>query len=142
MDDHHRRALLLSSLNNQYLEYLQEEEAMRGILQYAIPLYFKQPFHTSPFKGIDWVNDLLHPDNHPECIRTTLGVHRHVFNGLVSVLRQMGYSNSKHVMLEEQLAIFLRACVKVESVVDLGEHFQRSDDMISKCASFLYFVFY
>jgi hypothetical protein len=35
-------------------------------------------------------------------------------------------------MLEEQLAIFLYACVTGLSVRHLGEHFQRSNDTISK----------
>jgi len=97
-----------------------------------IPHIFKQPYHTCPFKGIDWVDDLLHPDSHPERIRAALGVHSHVFYALLKVLRKLGFSDSRHVLLREQLAIFLHGCVKGLSVVDLGERFQRSPDTITK----------
>jgi hypothetical protein len=95
-------------------------------------LLFKQPYHTCPFRGIDWVNDLLHPNSHPERIYKALGVHYHVFMQLLNVLLHLGYSDSKHVTLEEQLAIFLHGCVKGIPIVDLGERFQRSNETISK----------
>jgi hypothetical protein len=78
------------------------------------------------------VDDLLHPDSHPERIRAALGVHKHVFNGLLKALRKLGLSDSRHVLLREQLAIFLHSCVKGMSVIDLGERFQRSPGTITK----------
>ncbi len=60
---------------------------------------------------------------HPERIRCELGVHRHVFLELVSVLCQMGHSNSRLVSLEEQLAIFLYTCVTGLTVRHVGERF-------------------
>ena len=98
----------------------------------VVPRLFEQPYYTCPFKGIDWLNDLLDPDSHPERIRACLGVRSHVFYALVEVLRQLGYSNSREVQLEEQLAIFLHCCVKGLPVIDLGERFQRSNDTITK----------
>jgi hypothetical protein len=47
---------------------------------------------------------------HPERIHHELGVHLHVFQRLLVDLQKMGYSDSKHVLLEEQLAIFLYGC--------------------------------
>ncbi|KAH7919569.1 hypothetical protein BV22DRAFT_980809, partial [Leucogyrophana mollusca] len=64
-----------------------------------------QPYHTSILSGYCWVLELL--EGHLECIHCELGVHRHVFDQLIEVLKNAGYNNSRHVTLEEQLAIFL-----------------------------------
>jgi hypothetical protein len=92
--------------------------------------YVKQPYHTSVLTGQGWVDELVH--GHPLRIRTELGVSREVFHALISKLREMGHVASKHVKLEEQLAIFLYACVTGLPVRHLGERFQRSNDTISK----------
>jgi hypothetical protein len=60
-------------------------------------------------------------------------VHCHVFIILLQLLRNGGINDSKHVTLEEQLAIFLYACVTGISARHLAQHFQRSNDTISKC---------
>src|SRR6267154_6490350 len=98
---------------------------------YTNSYYDKQPYHTSVLTGVGWVNELL--NGHPERIQCELGVHRHVFIILLQVLHEGGINDSKHVMLEEQLAIFLYACVMGISVCHLAERFQRSNDTISKC---------
>jgi hypothetical protein len=95
--------------------------------------YNKQPYHTSALQGISWVTELL--TGHPECIRCELGVHHHVFMVLLNILRESGINDSKNVKLEEQLAIFLYACVTGLSVCHLGERFQRSNDAISRYVS-------
>jgi hypothetical protein len=105
---------------------------MRAIIEHSTPLYSKIPYHTCPFTGLAWVHDLM--AGHPERIRHELGVHLHVFKLLLVVLRKMGYSDSRHVLLEEQLAIFLYACCSGLTIRFLGEQFQRSNDTISKYA--------
>jgi hypothetical protein len=90
----------------------------------------KEPYHTSILTGSGWVMELL--AGHPERIRCELGVHRHVFLALISELREFGHTNSKHVSLEEQLAIFLYACITGLTIRHLGERFQRSNETISK----------
>jgi hypothetical protein len=97
---------------------------------YTHTYYDKQPYHTSALSGSTWVNELIH--GHPERIRCELGVHHHVYLVLLNVLREGGIHDSKNVTLEEQLAIFLYACVTGLSVRHLGERFQRSNDTISK----------
>jgi len=77
-------------------------------LIYADPLYNKLPYHTSALSGADWVPELL--TGHPEQIRNELGVHKHVFRGLIDELKLAGYGPSKYVYLEEQLSIFLYTC--------------------------------
>ncbi|KAJ7265972.1 hypothetical protein B0H12DRAFT_996882, partial [Mycena haematopus] len=66
-----------------------------------------QPYHTSKLTGQQWVEELMR--GHPERIYNELGVHLHVFIMLLIELRLggLGYSDSKYVSLEEQLAIFL-----------------------------------
>jgi hypothetical protein len=55
-----------------------------------------------------------------------------VFDNLVQELRDIGYQNSKHVSLEEQLAIFLYTCVTGMTIRHVGERFQRSNETISR----------
>jgi hypothetical protein len=69
---------------------------------------------------------------HPEHMQTALGVNLHVFSALISELQAAGYKNSKYVSLEEQLVIYLYACVTGLTIRHLGEHFQRSNETISQ----------
>ena len=69
---------------------------------------------------------------HPDQIHCELGVSHDVFAALISELREMGYINSKYVSLEEQLAIFLYASVTGLTIRHLREHFQRSNEKISR----------
>ncbi|KAJ7319139.1 hypothetical protein DFH08DRAFT_632566, partial [Mycena albidolilacea] len=69
---------------------------------YGSNWYWAQPYHTSKLTGQQWVEELMR--GHPERIHNELGVHLHV---LLIELRGLGYSDSKFVSLEEQLAIFL-----------------------------------
>jgi len=98
---------------------------------YTTTYYNKQPYHTSILTGVGWVNKLL--NGHPEQTRCELGMHCHIFIILLQLLRNGGINDSKHITLEEQLAIFLYACVTGISVCHLAERFQRSNDTISKC---------
>ena len=68
---------------------------------------------------------------HPERIRCELGVTVQVFEAMIRELQDMGYENSKHVSLEEQLAIFLYACVTGLTIRHLREQFQRLNATIS-----------
>jgi hypothetical protein len=90
----------------------------------------KEPYHTSALTGHAWVLELI--TGHPERIRCELGVHRHVFAALITELQMLGYSNSKYVSLEEQLAIFLYCCVTGLTIRHTGERFQRSNDTIAR----------
>ena len=47
-------------------------------------LYTREAYHTSALTGEAWVMELL--SGHPECIRTELGVHLHVFVALIAEL--------------------------------------------------------
>jgi hypothetical protein len=92
---------------------------------YASPLYWKQPYHTSALSGEAWVKELIY--GHPDRIRTELGVRLHVFLALCAELRDTcGLGDSRHVLLEEQLAIFLYMSVTGLSIRHVGERFQRS----------------
>jgi hypothetical protein len=89
----------------------------------------REPYHTSILTGEGWVMELL--GGHPDRIRCELGVSLDVYSDLISDLRAIGHVNSKHVSLEEQLAIFLYAVVTGLTVRHLGERFQRSNETIS-----------
>jgi hypothetical protein len=74
---------------------------------------------------------------HPERIYNELGVHLHVFVMLLIELRGLGYSDSRYVSLEEQLAIFLYICRTGLGCRHVGEHFQRTNETITKLVNLL-----
>ncbi|EGO03472.1 hypothetical protein SERLA73DRAFT_27916, partial [Serpula lacrymans var. lacrymans S7.3] len=56
-------------------------------------------YHNSVLTGYGWVRELI--DGHPDRIRTELGVQQEVFPKLLDLLQANGYSDSKHVLIEE-----------------------------------------
>jgi DNA-binding NarL/FixJ family response regulator len=104
--------------------------ATAQILQQQIPPSAREPYHTSALTGQEWVIELI--TGHPERIRCELGVNAHVFASLINDLRDLGHTDSRYVLLEEQLAIFLYTCVTGLTVRHVGERFQRSNATISK----------
>lgn len=70
-------------------------------LIYANPLYNKIPYHTSALSGANWVLELL--NSHPEHIHNELGIHKHVFYGLIDELKIAGHRPSKNVYLEDRV---------------------------------------
>jgi hypothetical protein len=108
--------------------------AVAGALIYARPLHDKTPYHTSALTGEAWVQELL--TGHPERIRNELGFHREVFDELIRSLHDGGQGPSRHISLEEKLAIFLYTCVTGLSLRHVGEHFQHATETISKYVIF------
>lgn len=93
--------------------------------------YSSEPYHTSALTGQMWVDELL--DGHRKRIRRILGVHKHVFRKLASELQRLaGLSNTKHVRIEESIAIYLWTCRTNNSYRQVCERFQRSSDTISQ----------
>lgn len=88
------------------------------------------PYHTSILSGHQWVLELI--SGHPDRIRCELGMRKEVFLQLVLELRQAGHQDSRRVMLEEQIAIFIYTCVTGLTMRHVGERFQRSSDTISR----------
>ena len=99
-------------------------------MNYAQTYYNKIPYHDSALTGDGWVTELL--EGHPKRIRKELGVHKHVFRALIISLQNAGYTPSKFVTLEEQLAIFLYTCVTGLSLGHVCERFQRATETASK----------
>ena len=101
-----------------------------AIMTYATPHYRKERYHTSALTGTAWVEELM--DGHPDRICCELGVRLPVFEKLLRILQKLGHSDSKHVPLHEQLAIFLYTCVTGLTTRHVGERFQRSNGTISQ----------
>jgi hypothetical protein len=91
---------------------------------------FKIPYHTSALTGQGWVNELL--GGHPGRIRLELGVERSTFILLVKALQTLGLQSSRHISIEEQVAIFLYAAVTGLASNRIGERFQHSTSTITK----------
>jgi len=75
--------------------------AVRLLLGQARPCI---PYHTSALTGNAWAHELL--NGHPQRIVMELSVRQHVFLALFDELRREGLGDTKHITLEEQLAIF------------------------------------
>lgn len=87
------------------------------------------PYHVSILSGQAWMLELL--DGHPARIHNALGLHRKTFLELVETLRSMGYTDSRHITLEEQLGIFLYTCRTGLTSEHVAERFQHSKKTIS-----------
>ena len=88
---------------------------------YAVIITLADPesYHTSILSGGMWVQELL--DGHPDHILCELGVWKEVFEALICTLRAIGTTDSKHISLEEQLAIFLYMSVTGLTICHTGE---------------------
>ena len=79
--------------------------SVQATIIYSTSHYDRIPYHTSALTGAALVTELM--NGHPEHICCELGVHLHVFKIIIEYLKVIGYTHSKEVFLEEQLAIFL-----------------------------------
>lgn len=112
---------------------LQMSIAFTALLGLMIALANKSlpiPYHTSALSGQAWVLELL--AGHPDRIRCKLGVSIEVFHDLITHLQDLGYTRTRYVSLEEQLAIFLYMSVTGLTIRHVGERFQRANETISK----------
>lgn len=105
--------------------------AAASVAVYCFPFINKIPQHTSILTGYKWLQELL--VGHPDRFYNMFGMNRHVFCKLVQELCQhAGLEHSKHVRMEEQVAIFLRMARSGGGTREAAERFQRSGDTISK----------
>ena len=92
------------------------------------------PVHTSRLSGQQWLDELI--DGHNRRFHNEMGIRKHVFMRLVRMLRRdTGLVDTRHVLAEEQLAIFLHYVHWGLSNRALQERFQRSADTITKYIS-------
>src|SRR5882724_11866739 len=133
----HRPCSMASELSKDLQTRLRSQRRMAcqlacaGAIFYAERMFSRQPYHTSILTGHMWVHELLH--GNPRHIEDQLGMEKHVFHQLVRklfTLTQAGHT--RHVDLDEQVAIFLYIMVTNLSNRKVGECFQRSGDTISK----------
>ncbi|KZP17785.1 hypothetical protein FIBSPDRAFT_746491 [Athelia psychrophila] len=87
-------------------------------------------YHTLALSGEAWVLELL--AGYPDHIRCELGESIKVFHDLVTHLQSLGHTQTQHVSLKEQLAIFLYMSVMGLTIWHIGERFQRANKTISK----------
>jgi len=90
-----------------------------------------RPYHTSVLSGEGWIIELIL--GHLDRIWCELGMSAYTFRDITMELQRHGHKASDRVTLEEQLAIFLYTCDTGLSIRHVGERFQRSNDMISRC---------
>ncbi len=90
-----------------------------------------EPYHTSVLSGHQWVQELLngHRDRMKDSLGTSAGVFRRLERELVHL---GGLAPQRYINTTEQLAIFLYQAVTNCSIRQAGEHFQRSNETISR----------
>ena len=101
-----------------------------SVIDYSQTYFLKTPYYNSALTGATWVTELL--TGHPKCVCHELEVHKHVFQALIIALQDAGYTPSKFITLEEQLAIVLYTCVTGLSLGHVCERFQQATDTASK----------
>lgn len=69
---------------------------------------------------------------HSNRIKMELGPRLHIFFVLIAELHACGLMDSKHITLEEQATSFLCTCVTGMPIWHIDEHFQWSNETISK----------
>ncbi len=104
--------------------------AAAAVTMSMAPHIIKQAMYDSSRTGKLYIQELLHA--HPDRIRDTLGVSKHVFRALVRELTDYGgLEDTKHVSREEQVAIFLRLARTGLGQREARECFQRSPETVS-----------
>ncbi len=103
---------------------------MAAVTLTVTPLLENIPYHTSALSGHGWVMELL--NGHPDRIKNELGMRKHVFHALVAALRASGLQDSRHISLNEKVAIFLYMSVTGLRIRAVGERFQHANETISK----------
>ena len=105
--------------------------AAAAAVMYLMPYLFKTPQNDSALTGHAWVCELL--AGHPRRFHNMIGMSKHVFHKLVNELRlYAGLRDTKHIALEEQVALFLHICRTGGSQRDIQERFQHSPGTISR----------
>lgn len=106
--------------------------ALQSMLILVKPLYYKVPMSTQKGYGLQKVHRwLLHPS--PKPMHHQLGISPFVFRLLLIDLQiKSGLVDSRYVMVEEKLAIFLYICRKALTVRHTAEAFQRSPDTVAR----------
>jgi hypothetical protein len=104
--------------------------AYLAVIQHFAVRSLRIPYHTSALSGAGWVDELL--NGHPWHIRTELGVCRSTFTLLIKAMQKAHLYSSRHVSIEEQVAIFLYTTVTGLTCTHIREHFQQSPSTITK----------
>jgi hypothetical protein len=92
------------------------------ITRHMAPSLFPTPTNTSILTGMAWLRELL--TGHPTDFYDAPGMLKHVFHKLVHKLEShAGLKHSKHICVEEQVAVFLHLYKTGCTMRDLHEHF-------------------
>jgi len=123
-----------SDLNRNVLLAVAVASVAMAAISYGDDHLFAEPYHTSSLSGRAYVQELLDSTN-PHRFSDVIGMPKHVFLKLMELLMDHGsFTDSRHIEMEEKLAIFLWLGRTNDSIREIAERFQRSKDTISRCA--------
>lgn len=110
---------------------LSSAAAARSAVHVLASCFVKQPKSTSKQTGPDFLKMLQH--GHPATFQDAYGLNKHVYKQLLCKLcLHSGLVDSKHIMADEQLSIFLYICTSGLSIQKAALNLQRSIDSILK----------
>lgn len=90
------------------------------------------PKRTLSLKGSEYIRELLE-SVHPERIQEVLRMKLKPFEALCNIMREEGHlHDTKHIAVEEQLAMFLYMVGKSAGFQDVEERFQHSRDTVHR----------
>lgn len=135
----HRRLIKLQFLKEllafqqvQFRIFSQLSTGVQACILQMLPNLTKTPRLTSLLSGQMWIDELIHHPNN-SVFYDNLGMHKHVFFELCSVLEDSGILfDSRWVTSTEKLALLLYSVITGLSNRKLQNRFQRSADTISK----------
>jgi hypothetical protein len=91
-----------------------------------------RPKRTSPLKGGEYIRELLE-SAHPGRIQEVLRMRLKPFEALCNIMREEGHlHDTKHIDVEEQLAMFLHVVSKSAGFRDVEERFQHSGETVHR----------
>ncbi|XP_056159720.1 uncharacterized protein LOC115667555 [Syzygium oleosum] len=94
-------------------------------------VHLREPIRDSKLSGPEWVREIVY--GHSDRIYEAFRMERHVFLNLCDLMRARGWlKDSQYVRTDEQVGIFLSLVGHKNSIRDLCERFQHSEETISK----------
>ena len=104
-------------------------------LWYTVAYLIKEPCHTSVFTGEIWVQELLHGNDRR--FRNSFRMNKFTYQTIKTMLVKRGLLQpTKHITVDEQVAIFLFIVGGAASNRCAQERFQRSGSTINKYSKF------
>ncbi|XP_056165612.1 uncharacterized protein LOC130137706 [Syzygium oleosum] len=116
-----------------YLDKFDNDMIIAWLCTFSMDMFvhMREPIRDSKLSGPEWVREIVY--GHSDRIYEAFRMERHVFLNLCDLMRARGWlKDSRYVRIDEQVGIFLSLVGHKNSVRDICERFQHSEEIISK----------